>query len=419
MTHVTTLRALPLRTLAGLATLSAAAFVAVTTETMPTGLLPQISTGFHVDQARAGSLVAVYALVVAVGAIPLAIATNRLPRKALILFSLGAYAVSSLLIVATTSFRVAVLARVIGGVGHALFFAVGSAYATRLVAPQMVGRAIAAMQTGGSLALIAGVPLGTAIGLAAGWRSAFLALAVAGLALMAAAVRLLPPVRSSEPVSWGEALGGLRAPGLGIIAAVCVAGFAAHYTAFTYISPLLRRGGVGQSHLALVLLLFGLGGLGGAWASGLTADRFPHRSLIVSFAALPAAMLLMWASRGVALGTVVAAMTWSLAFVAAPTLVTTAALRAGRRHPDMAAAMVNSSANIGISAGAIIGGFGLTNLGLNGVPLLSAAIFVSALGLVLVASKAFSLAEPADRQRPQEVAGGALVGSSRLERLTG
>ena len=391
MTQVTSIRALPPRTLAGLFTLSAAAFVAVTTETMPTGLLPQISNGLHVDQARAGSLVAVYALVVGIGAVPLAIVTNRLPRKALILFSLGAYASSSLLIVATTSFRVAVLARVIGGVGHALFFAVGSAYATRLVAPQMVGRAIAVMQTGGSLALIAGVPLGTAIGLATGWRSAFLVLAVVGLALMAAAIRLLPPVASSEPVSWGEALGGLRAPGLGIIAGVCAVGFAAHYTAFTYISPLLRRGGVSQSHLALVLLLFGIGGLAGAWISGLTADRFPHRALIASFAALPVAMVLMWASRGLVVGTVAAAMTWSLAFVAAPTIITTAALRAGRRHPDMAAALVNSSANIGISAGAISGGFALTHFGLVGVPLLSAAIFVGALGLVLLAGHAFRL----------------------------
>lgn len=391
MTHVTTIRSLPTRTLAGLATLSAAAFVAVTTETLPTGLLPQISAGFHVDQAKAGSLVAVYALVVAVGSIPLAIMTNRFPRKALILCTLAGYVVSSLMVVSTHSFRVAVLARVIGGTAHALFFAVGSAYATRLVPPHLVGKSIAALQTGGSLALIAGTPLGTAIGLATGWRSAFLVLAAAALVLMVAAARLLPPVASSEPVSWSEALNGLRAPGLGIIAVVSAVAFAAHYSAFTYIAPLLRRGGIGQSHVALVLLLFGVGGMVGVWLSGIAADRLPHRSMIASFVVLPAAMVLLWLSAGFPGGTVVGSVAWSTAFVATPTLITTAALRAGRSHPDMAAAMVNSTCNIGISAGAIGGGFALNHAGLAGVTLLSATVFTGALVLVLMAAHAFRL----------------------------
>ncbi|BEP16395.1 MFS transporter [Acidothermaceae bacterium B102] len=406
---MTTIRALPVRTLAGLATLSAAAFVAVTTETLPTGLLPQISAGFHVDQAKAGSLIAVYALVVAIGSIPLAIVTNRLPRKALILCTLAGYVVSSLMVVSTHSFRVAILARFIGGTSHALFFAVGSAYATRLVPPHLVGKSIAALQVGGSMALIAGTPLGTAIGLAAGWRSAFLVLAGAALVLMVAAARLLPPVPSSEPVSWSEAINGLRAPGLGIIAAISAVAFAAHYSAFTYISPLLRRGGIGQSHVALVLLLFGIGGMVGVWISGVAADRLPHRSMIASFAVLPVAMVLLCLSAGFPVGTVIGAVAWSTAFVATPTLITTAALRAGRSHPDMAAAMVNSACNIGISAGAIGGGFALNHAGLEGVTLLSAAVFVGGLALVLVAAHAFRLpsrtaALPAQRSASAQAA---------------
>ncbi len=399
---MTTLRALPRRTLAGLATLSAAAFIAVTTETMPTGLLPQISAGLGVSQARAGWLIGVYALVVALGSVPLAIATSRVPRKALIMFTLTAYGSSSILVTVTSSFPVALSARAIGGVGHALFFAVASAYATRLVPPHLVGRATAIIQTGGSLALVAGVPIGTAIGLSLGWRAAFLVLAAAALLLMIPASKLLPSVASSEPVTWSQAVRGLRAPGLIAIAAVCVVSFAAHYSAYTYISPLLTRGGIGTTRISAVLLLFGFGGVVGVWLSGMAADRRPERALIAAFVALPIGLAVLAASSGLPSATIIAAVVWSMAFVTTPTLIMTAALRAGHRQPDMAAAMVNSACNLGIASGAVAGGVALTHLGLGSTPLLASGLFLGALYLVVNNRGAFALPEVSASRAPNQ-----------------
>ncbi|MDX6229059.1 MAG: hypothetical protein QOI76_2449 [Frankiales bacterium] len=413
MTQVTTLRALPRRTRAGLVTLAAAAFVAVTTETMPTGLLPQIGAGFHVSQSQAGTLIGAYALVVAIGSVPLAVVTNRLPRKALILFTLAAYAASAILTVATSSFGVALGARIVGGVAHALFFAVASAYVTRLVPPHLVGRATAVLQTGGSLALVFGVPLGTAIGVATGWRSAFLVLAVASLALMVAALRLLPAVNSPRPVSWAEALRGLRAPGLLAISLVAAIAFAGHFSSYTYIAPLLRRGGVSSDHVSTVLLVFGLGGMVGVWIAGASADRFPRGALICSFVALPLTTVLFWASAGFAAGTVATAFVWAMAFVAIPTLITTSALRAGSGHPDMAAALINSVCNIGIAIGSAVGGIALDTGGLGAVPPVSAALFVGVLAMMLVVGRAFSLpAKPMTAELPAQPARRAEVSSS-------
>ncbi|MDX6205652.1 MAG: hypothetical protein QOE76_3046 [Frankiales bacterium] len=372
-------------------TLAAAAFVAVTTETMPTGLLPQIGAGFHVSPSQAGTLVGAYALVVAIGSVPLAVLTNRLPRKALILFALVAYAASAVLTVATSSFAVALGARVVGGVAHALFFAVASAYITRLVPPHLVGRATAVLQTGGSLALVFGVPLGTAIGIATGWRSAFLVLGAASLALMAAALRLLPAVASARPVSWAEAMRGLRAPGLLAISLVSAMAFAGHFSAYTYIAPLMRRGGIGSNHVSTVLFLFGLGGMAGVWISGATADRFPRGALIASFVVLPVAMVLLWAAAGSAAATVLTAILWATAFVGTPTLIMTAALRAGHGHPDMAAALINSVCNIGIATGSAVGGVALDTGGLGAVPPVSAALFLGVLVMTVVVGRAFRL----------------------------
>jgi predicted MFS family arabinose efflux permease len=275
-----------------------------------------------------------------------------------------------------------------------VFFAVASAYAARLVPPVLMGRATAVLQMGGSLALVAGVPVGTALGLATGWRAAFLVLALTGLLLMAAAARLLPPVASSPPVSWGASLRGLRAPGLRLIGLVTVLAFAGHYAAYTYIAHLLRRGGVAQSSISGVLLLFGVGGLLGVWLSGLVADRNPRLGLLISFVALPVTQLVLWTSSGAEPVTIAATIVWSAAFVAAPTLFMVSALRAGHRHPDMAGALINATSNVGIATGSVTGGAMLAAAGLRGISPLSAGFFLATLVTIVVAGKAFALTRP-------------------------
>ncbi|MBN0796079.1 MFS transporter, partial [Pseudomonas aeruginosa] len=54
---------------------SAAGFLAIMTETMPAGLLPQISHGLGVSEALAGQLVTLYALGSVLAAIPVIAAT--------------------------------------------------------------------------------------------------------------------------------------------------------------------------------------------------------------------------------------------------------------------------------------------------------------------------------------------------------
>lgn len=74
----------------GLLTLSFAVFAAVTTELLPVGLLPQISATFALPDAQTGLLVSAYAVMVAVLAVPLTLATRRVPRKPLLLATLAA-----------------------------------------------------------------------------------------------------------------------------------------------------------------------------------------------------------------------------------------------------------------------------------------------------------------------------------------
>jgi predicted MFS family arabinose efflux permease len=117
----------------GIAVLGLSTFFAITTELMPVGLLSTMSADLGVAESRMGVVVTVYALAVAVLALPLTWATARVPRKAVLVATLVGYTVSNLMVALAPSFEFLCAGRIVGGVAHALFFSVASAYATRIV----------------------------------------------------------------------------------------------------------------------------------------------------------------------------------------------------------------------------------------------------------------------------------------------
>jgi predicted MFS family arabinose efflux permease len=342
---------------APLALLTASLFGAVTTEVLPVGLLPQLAAAFGVGQSRIGWWVSAYAVVVAVGAIPLTAGLARFPRRRVLVGLLALYAASNAVIVIAPGYGWAVAARLLGGVAHAGIFSVVVGTTVALVPPERRGRALAVVNGGVALALAAGVPLGTALGEAAGWRWAFgtASVALAGFAL--AALVVLPrddtEFTGEPPPSMLVALRGRRLLLVALGAAVIALG---HFTAYTYITPVVLAAGVSPAGVSLVLFGYGAASLVGLFVAGALVDRFPVRSLVGAVLAVTACLLVAAAvlrSSGVVV--VVLVVVWGAAFGGLPTLTQTAALRASR-NSDAAPAVVNATFNVGIAGGAWLGG---------------------------------------------------------------
>lgn len=376
----------------GLGALVLASFVAITTEIIPVGLLPQLSEAFAVPEAVAGLLVTVYAALVAVLAVPLTHLTRAFPRKRLLLATVGLYAVGNLVIALAPSFGLVVAGRAIGGVAHALFFSVASAYASALVPPRVQGRALAIAASGASLGYVLGVPLVTSIGAAVGWRAAFGALVAGGLLVALVVAAALPAVPLSPPPA-GRTRG--RRGALTAAAAVNGLAFFGHYALYTYVAVLLLTAGVPGGALGAVLFLLGGAGVIGLWAAGLTIDRRPRAGFagaLVLGAACTAALLLL---RGSAAGAVGGTTAWLVAFGAIPVFCTAACLRTRALAPDLAAAVNNAASNVGIGLGAAVGGGVFALAGLPWVIGLAAVAFAGSAVLVLLLRHAFPAHAPA------------------------
>lgn len=371
------------RVAAALAVLTLAAFAAVTAETLPVGLLPMIAGDLSTSESRVGLLVSAYAVVVALASLPLTALLGRWPRRWVLTALLVAYAVGNAVFAATDSYAVAVAARLLAGFAHAGFFPVAVGAAVSLVPPERAGRATAWVFAGITLAFAAGVPAGTALGTAVGWRWAFAGIAVVLLllaALIAALLPASPPPAAAAPVPVRQVL--RRVPVL-LVAATTAVLTLGHYTAFTYIVPIVTSAGVGERHVSLVLLGYGIAGAVGLALAGALVDRRPRPALIGAVG-LTAVTLAAVGTPGPVVFLVVAVVLWGAAYGSFPTLLQAAARRVAPDAGDAAPGITNACFNIGIAGGGVLGGRELLLADPRALALTGAALTVVALALVLL-----------------------------------
>lgn len=370
----------------GLATLSLASFGALTTEMLPVGLLPQIASSLGVAQERAGLLVGVYAVMVGVLAVPLTIGTRRFPRKPLLLATLAGYAISNVMAATATGFAMLAVARALGGITHALFFSISIGYAARLAPRTHTGKAMALMSVGGSAGFVLGVPLGTVIGNAVGWRASFWILTVLLLAITAVAARVLPPVEV-ETVTASHSRRAIRP--LVIVTIACALAFLGHYSAYTYIAAILTGAGLPTAWVGPTLLVFGITGLIGLRIGSRFIDHAPLRTTRLVPGLLAAGLLLIAVTYPLLAPALIGAVVWTGAFGAMPSLFQALAIRTGASSADLAGAWINSSANFGIAGGAVLGGLVLSSAGAGWLPVAAALLMVAVGALTWWAPGAF------------------------------
>jgi len=265
--------------------LALAAFAVGTEGFMIAGLLPRIAGDTGVTVAQAGYLVTVFGVTYAIGSPIIAVLTGSLERKRLLAGAIAVFAIGNLLAALAPSFATLLAVRALLALAAGTFMPAASAYAATSVAPERRGRAISLVYTGFTLAIVIGVPLGTWIGVAWGWRATFEAVAVLGaLAFIgiAVALRRMP---GAPALGFAHRLATARLPGVPAILLLTVILLAGVFSTFTYFAPLLRSDlGIGEGEVAYFLLLFGAAAFVGNLGGGYVADRIPARkSLPVIF----------------------------------------------------------------------------------------------------------------------------------------
>lgn len=349
--------------------LMAASFSIGTGEFVIVGLVPSLATNLRVSVPAAGLLVSVYALSVALGSPFVAALLSPVSRRRALMALMLVFVIGDVACAVAPSFHFLMAARVATALAHGAFFGIASTVAAELAPPGKAARAVALLFTGLTVANILGVPIGTRIGQAAGWRATFAFVAVLAALSYAAMIIWMPPRlgRASEGVR--HELAALRQIQIWLAMLVSMLSSAALFAVLTFLTPLLEKeSGLTPHGATLALFLFGAGLTVGGLLGGRLADRNTLTAMRVLLVADAVALVVLYClvrSRPLVF---VAIFVWGVAaFALVPPLQNRVVAAAGRSS-NLASTLNQSAFNLGDAAGAALGaawlahGFGYMSL---------------------------------------------------------
>ncbi|MEB0048546.1 MULTISPECIES: MFS transporter [unclassified Pseudomonas] len=342
-------------------------FIAILTETLPAGLLPQIGAGLNVSEVLAGQLVTLYALGSIVAAIPLTVATRGWPRRRVLLITVGGFLLFNTVTTFSTHYGLTLVSRFLAGMAAGLSWGIMAGYARRLVPGSLQGRALAIAMLGTPVALSLGTPAGTWLGNVMGWRASFGIMSALALVLAAWIVMAVPDRPGQTDTERLPLRKVFCMPGVRPVLFVVLTWMLGHNILYTYIAPFLMQSGLGE-RVDLVLLVFGLSSLLGIWIIGVLVDRWLRRLTLVCLAvfALTALVLALATTSPWVIYACMAV--WGLSFGGSATLLLTAAADSAGEHVDVVQAMLTTSWNVAIAGGGVFGGVLLAQAGVMSFP---------------------------------------------------
>ena len=365
--------------------LATGAFAIGATEFTPMGLLPNIANGLSISIATAGGLITGYAVGVMIGAPIMTLSLGKLTKRHALGLLLLLFIAGNLLAAQADSYWSLMIARLITSLNHGAFFGIGSVVAASLVEKHKQASAVAAMFMGLTIANLVGVPLVTWIGQQYGWRLAFILISGLGFITLIGLLMFLPVMPKGNKPNIKYELGVLTRLPVVLALLTTVFGASALFALYTYIAPFLTNTvHISESHVAVVLVIIGLGFTIGNYLGGKLSSYGIEKTLILFFILLIGSMsVLPLVSNNVYLA-VATIFIWSISSFALVPALQIKTMQIAHDAPALVSSVNIGAFNLGNAIGAIIGGIAL-KYSYNIVPLTAALVGV--IGLLLVYSQ--------------------------------
>ncbi|MDC5849299.1 MFS transporter [Vibrio europaeus] len=338
--------------------LALSTFNIVTTELAPIGLLTPMANALATSESHVGMTVSLYAWVGALSALVASIFLGAVGKKNLLIALSIVLAVSNGLAASADTFENLMLARVIGAVAHGAFWSIIGVSAASIVPPNYIGLATSIVFGGVSVASVFGVPISNYIGMHIGWRSAFMVMSGLSVLSLVGIASLVPQISEKGSVGIGAIKAVFKSSSLIKVYFATILTISAHFTAFTYIEPMLNSlTHISEEFVPVLLLVFGVAGIAGNVITALFIDK--HLKTIAVLSVLFAASMLVligefhvqWYQAHIGTALAIWGATASCIFVALQTWV----LRLASEQAFPASALYVAFFNLAIGIGASLG----------------------------------------------------------------
>lgn len=375
--------------------LTLSTFIFNTSEFIPIGLLTSIADDFAITESKAGLLITIYAWVVALASLPLMMAFAKTENKKLMLSLVALFTASHVLSGFSNSYVMLMISRIGVACSHAVFWSIVTPLAVHVAPEGHRSTALSMIITGSSIAMIVGLPLGRAVGLMVGWRVTFLLIAILSAIVLCLLAAFLPKVPSDNNISLKTLPTLVSTPALMCIFVMTALTITGHFTAYSYIEPFLgQAAGFTNGEITMVLSAFGVIGIIVSVLFSKYYDRHQFAFLRVAVLGICICTLLLGISSGNSFIMVCTCLLWGLSINCFNISLQSCIIEYSPFGTAIAMSIYSGIYNVGIGAGALVGGIVCSHIGIpfvgyvgGAVSLVSALFFLLTVTPVLKKSK--------------------------------
>lgn len=375
--------------------LTLSTFIFNTSEFIPIGLLTSIADDFAITESKAGLLITIYAWVVALASLPLMMAFAKTENKKLMLSLVALFTASHILSGFSNSYVMLMISRIGVACSHAIFWSIVTPLAVHVAPEGHRSTALSMIITGSSIAMIVGLPLGRAVGLMVGWRVTFLLIAILSAIVLCLLAAFLPKVPSDNNISLKTLPTLVSTPALLCIFVMTALTITGHFTAYSYIEPFLgQAAGFTNGEITMVLSAFGVIGIIVSVLFSKYYDRHQFAFLRVAVLGICICTLLLGISSGNSFIMVCTCLLWGLSINCFNISLQSCIIDYSPFGTAIAMSIYSGIYNVGIGAGALVGGIVCSHIGIpfvgyvgGAVSLVSALFFLLTVTPVLKKSK--------------------------------
>lgn len=353
-------------------------FGIINTEMGVIGILPSIADHFHVSISKAGLLVSLFALAVAVSGPTMPLLFSGMNRKKVMLLVLGVFVLGNIVSIFTTNFTLALVARIVPAFFHPIYCSLAFTVAADSVSKEEAPKAVSKVFIGVSAGMVVGVPIVSFIANAVSIEMAMAFFAIVNAIVFLATLIFVPSMPVEEKLSYGAQLSVLKKSitWFSIVAVILLN--SAIFGVYSYLTEYLKTvTNMSSNTISLMLLIYGGANIIGNIAAGKLLTKNANKTVVIFPFALGAVYIILFLFGQFTIPMAILTLIWGILAGIGGNINQYWIMSSASESPDFANGLFLTAVNLGTTIGAAAGGLFISELGTQYV------VFVGLLSLLL------------------------------------
>ncbi|MGG0248699.1 MFS transporter [Peribacillus frigoritolerans] len=353
-------------------------FGIINTEMGVIGILPSIADHFHVSISKAGLLVSLFALAVALSGPTMPLLFSGMNRKKVMLLVLGVFVFGNIVSIFTTNFTLALVARIVPAFFHPIYCSLAFTVAADSVSKEEAPKAVSKVFIGVSAGMVVGVPIVSFIANAVSIEMAMAFFAIVNAIVFLATLIFVPSMPVEEKLSYGAQLSVLKKSitWLSIVAVILLN--SAIFGVYSYLTEYLKTvTNMSSNTISLMLLIYGGANIIGNIAAGKLLTKNANKTVVIFPFALGAVYIILFLFGQFTIPMAILTLIWGILAGIGGNINQYWIMSSAPESPDFANGLFLTAVNLGTTIGAAAGGLFISELGTQYV------VFVGLLSLLL------------------------------------